>query len=204
MTRVIPIAATLALCAAFTAQAQRRALPDRIAAPARGTIERLIDSAETAGIPRGPLYDKAAEGVLKGAPDDRIVRAVQILVRQLGDARDAIGPSVDNAVLGAGASAIMAGVSPAELRRLAHPPGPAPDPAMLTTALVTLVDLVSKHVPVGVATSSIQNLIVRRATDRQFSVLRTEVERDILAGVAPEASLATRMRQAGAPPNNDE
>jgi hypothetical protein len=200
MTRTATQAALLLVCVSLGAQAQRRALPDRIAAPARASIERLIDSAETAGIPRAPLYDKAAEGVLKGATDERILRAVQLLVRQLGDAREALGPTTDIAVLGAAASALMAGVSPAELKRLAHPAGVQPDASTLATALVTLVDLVAKRVPVGVATSSIQNLIAQRATDRQFTALRAEVERDILAGVAPEASLATRMRQAGMHP----
>lgn len=194
---IIPVFLTVS--AAFSAGAQRRTLPNRIEGSARTTIERLIDSAATAGIPRDPLYDKAAEGVLKGAPDDRIVRAVQILARQLGDAREAMGPLVDNSTLGAGASALMAGVSAADLKRLAHPPGVSPDQATLTTGLVTLVDLVSKRVPIGVATSSIENLIARGATDRQFQQLRTEVGRDILAGMAPEASLANRMRQAGRP-----
>src|SRR6185312_15767669 len=71
------------------AHAQRPTLPDRLDAAARATLERTIDTARVAGLPVGPLYDKVSEGVLKGAADDQIVRAVRSLARSLGDARRA-------------------------------------------------------------------------------------------------------------------
>lgn len=179
---------------ATTLPAQERAIPDRIGAPTRRTLERLIDSARTAGIPVGPLYDKVAEGTLKGADDERILRAAQSLTRELGDARGVLGPSANVAVLSAAASALHVGVAPAELRRLAYPPGMPPDQPTLMTALVTLVDLVAKHVPVGLATTSIQLLIDHRAGERQFNDLRGGVEQDVLAGRSPEASLGIRMK----------
>ena len=159
-----------------SAAAQQRTLPDRISGPTRAALEKLSDSAATpVGIPRAVLYDKASEGVLKGATDERILRAVQVLIGQITEARAALGASADYSVIGAGVSALVAGVSPAELKRLAHPPGPPPDPATLATALVTLVDLVANRVPVSVATSSIQNLIERRASEREFSKLRAQI-----------------------------
>jgi|SRR5579884_3858379 len=163
---------------------------------ARGTIEQLLDSARVVGLPRAPLIDKVAEGVLKGATDDRIVRAVQSLWRDLTDARLALGADEDPAVLSAAASALHAGVSSTELRRLANPPPPGvrPEPGSLATALVTLVDLVAKRVPVNLAASSIQQLLDRHAGEREFSALRNDVDRDILAGQSPEASLAARVR----------
>lgn len=194
MRIAIHLGGTLLCVAALAAGAQERALPDRIGGGTRATLDRLLDSARTAGIPRAPLYDKVSEGVLKGADDDRIIRAVQSLVRELGDARAALGASAELPVLSAGASALHAGVSPSDLRRLAHPPGAAPDAGTLATALVTLVDLVAKRVPVGLATTSIETLIERRAGERQFRELRAGVEQDVGAGRAPEASIATRMR----------
>jgi hypothetical protein len=181
------------------AQTQQRALPDRLSPTARATIERLVDSARTAGLPTGPLVDKAAEGVLKGADDERIVRAVQSLARELGAARTALGPSTDVAVLGAAASALHAGVSPADLHGLAFPTGGAPDAAALSSALVTLVDLVAKHVPVAAATRSIHDLLERRAGERDFVALRNDVEQDILAGRSPEASLIARVHNVTRP-----
>jgi len=182
------------------AKAQARALPDRLSAPARATLERTIDSARTAGLPVGPLYDKASEGVLKGAGDDQIVRAVRSLARSLADARAAVGTSSDGSVLTAAASALAAGVTPVDLRRLAHPSSGEPSASTLATALVTLVDLVTKRVPVAMATTSIQSLLDRRATDQQFTSLRADVDRDILAGRAPEASVVEGVRARTGPP----
>lgn len=184
-----------------TAGAQERALPDRLAPATRAALERLIDSARTGGVPSAPLYDKVSEGVLKGGDDERILRAVRTLARELSDARAVFGASAELPLLSAGASALHAGVSPAELKRIAKPSGQAPDVGTLTTALVTLVDLVAKRVPVALATSSIQSLVDRRASDRQFTELRSGVEQDILAGRAPDASVTARVKlQSGTVP----
>lgn len=199
MRTVLAVAVGLAL-AAITAGAQERTLPDKLAPATRATLERLIDSARTAGVPTVPLYDKVSEGVLKGGDDDRIIRAVRALARELSDARDVFGPRAELPLLSAGASALHAGVSANDLRRIAKPSGAAPDPGTLTTALVTLVDLVAKRVPVALATSSIQSLVDRHASDRQFTELRSGVEQDILAGRAPDASVTARIKLQSAPP----
>jgi hypothetical protein len=172
--------------------AQERVLPDRFSAPTRAAIERVIDSARVRGVPRGPLVDKALEGVLKGADDDRILRAVRSLARELVDARSALATS-DATTLGAGASALHAGVAVDELRQLAQSAASS-EPAVLPAALVTLVDLVAKQVPVPLATSSIRTMLEKRATERQFAELRMDVERQMLSGRTAEAALAARMR----------
>jgi hypothetical protein len=193
----IPVACTIAASLA----AQERPFPDRISSTTKTTLDRVIDSARVAGVPSGPLYDKVSEGVLKGADDDRILRAVRALAHELSAARVVLGPTAELPLLSAGASALHAGVSQADLRRIAKPSGPAPDAGTLTTALVTLVDLVAKRVPLGLATSSIQSLVDRRASDRQFTELRSGVEQDILAGRAPDASVTARVKlPSGGPP----
>lgn len=197
---MLALAVVLNAGAAAAVAAQDRALPERLTPTSRAALEHLIDSARTAGIPAVPLYDKVSEGVLKGADDDRIVRAVRTLVRELSDARAVLGASAGLPLLSAGASALHAGVSQADLRRIAKPSGAAPDPGTLTTALVTLVDLVAKRVPVALATSSIQSLVDRRASDRQFTELRSGVEQDILAGRAPDASVSARIKLQGVTP----
>ena len=194
------VSGMLLLLVASVVGAQERTLPDRLGASTRATLDRLIDSARTAGIPSMPLYDKVSEGVLKGADDDRIVRAVRTLARELSDARGVLGASAGLPLLSAGASALHAGVALSDLRRIAKPSGAAPDASTLTTALVTLVDLVAKRVPVALATSSIQSLVDRRATDRQFTELRSGVEQDILAGRSPDASVSARIKLQGATP----
>ncbi|HEU4787825.1 MAG TPA: hypothetical protein VFS57_10460, partial [Gemmatimonadaceae bacterium] len=139
--------ALVASSAAARAQSPGVELPERLAPATRAAILRLIDSARTVGLPVSPLVDKTAEGVLKGADDQRILRAVQSLTRELGDARAALGGTTDLALLGAAANALHAGVSSDELRRLQRASGNGGD--VLASALVTLVDLVAKRVPVS-------------------------------------------------------
>lgn len=191
----------IAVAVAFeTLGAQERSLPDRLSSATRTAIDRIVDSARVSGVPTAPLYDKASEGVLKGAADDRIERAVRTLFHELGDARTVLGPGAELPLLSAAASALHAGVSVSELKRIARPSGGAPAAATLTTALVTLVDLVAKRVPVALATSSIQSLVDRRATDRQFTELRSAVEQDIRAGQTPDAAVTARVKLPSAVP----
>ncbi len=175
--------------------AQWAPLPARIGAESRVVIERVIDSARTAGLPTEPLTDKVREGVLKGADDQRIVLAVQSLVRELGVARSILGGVSNTALLGAMASALHAGVSANELRRLARPSGDAAaDAGVLTSALVVLVDVVAKRVPTGAAVTAIGDMLQRGAPEEQFVALRSEVEQDIIAGRPPESALLERTR----------
>lgn len=191
--KIGPIVVTALVASASTARGQSPSivLPERLAPATRSAILRLIDSARTVGLPVSPLVDKTAEGVLKGADDQRILRAVQSLTRELGDARSALGGTTDLALLGAAANALHAGVSPDELRRLQRASTTSSD--ALTSALVTLVDLVAKRVPVSSAASSIHDLLDRRAGERQFAALRAEVEQDISAGLSPDAALKARV-----------
>jgi hypothetical protein len=53
-------------------------------------------------------------------------------------------------------------------------------------------------VPVALATSSIQSLVDRHASDRQFTELRSAVEQDIRAGRSPDASVTARVKLPGA------
>ncbi|MEP6492207.1 MAG: hypothetical protein ABJF01_05995 [bacterium] len=197
--RLLIISLALA-CAVAHADGQLRGaseVPARLGPDARAAIQRLIDSARVAGLPTAPLADKAAEGVLKGADDRRVLSAVQTLLHQLIDARDILGRTDDVSLLGATASALQAGVPVAELRRLAAASRgsmSAADSRALAGALVTLVDLVAKRVPPAAASASIEELLRRHATEEQFVVLRGEVERDILGGQSPEAALAARTR----------
>jgi len=192
--RVLSLAAVCLASVVVTSGAQSVTLPSRLAPETRAALERVIDSARTIGLPVAPLADRAAEGVLKGADDQRILIAVRTLARELGEARSILGSTNELAVLTATASALHAGASSTELRRLAHPPGNAPDPHTLATAFVTLTDLVAKHISPTAATTAVGELLRRRATDDQFVVLRSEVEQDIRGGVAPEAALTKRIR----------
>ncbi|MEP6622116.1 MAG: hypothetical protein ABJE47_22530 [bacterium] len=197
--RIIAAALSIASVATVSLSAQantpRPSLPARLGADARAVIEHVIDSARSVGLPTAPLTDKVLEGVLKGADDQRIVLAVQSLVRELALARGLLGPASDPSTLGATASALHAGVSSQDLRKLIKTVGDEPARAnRLSGALIALVDIVAKRVAPGVAAATIGSLLERGAADAQFNALRNDLDEDILSGRAPEAALRDRAR----------
>ena len=170
-------------------------LPARLAPATRQAIARLGDSLRTAHLPDGPLYSKAAEGVLKGADDARILAAVRTLARELGEAQRALGASAEEADLLAGASALHVGATPAMLTRLRETHRAARPGSVgmsLATPLVALTDLLTRHVPAPTASAAIDSLVARGAPADDFAALRAAVERDIGAGRTPEASVTQR------------
>lgn len=178
-----------------TAGAQTAAeLPSRLAPATRQVIVHLGDSLRTVGLPDAPLYAKAAEGVLKGAADARILVVLRALARELGDARAALGSGADEAELVAGASALHVGASPAMLRQLRETHVTGGEGTSLATPLVALADLLARRVPPTVAAAAIDSLVARGAPSDDFAALRAAVERDIDAGRAPEASVVQRTQ----------
>ena len=169
-------------------------LPSQLAPATRQTIVRLGDSLRTAGLPDAPLYAKAAEGVLKGATDARIVTAVRTLARELGDARSSLGSGAGDAELVAGASALHVGATPGMLRQLRDTHVAGSSATSLATPLVALADLLTRRVPASVAAAAIDSLVARGAPSDDFAALRAAVERDIDAGRAPEASVVQRTQ----------
>jgi len=179
--------------AAQRQQAGRLAFPAELSVQTRDTLQWLADSARSAGIPAEAIAGKAAEGVLKGADDARIIRAARSLLRELMIARDALPPAAAPGTLAAGASALHAGVSPQTLRRLARS-GENAQQSNLGVALVTLADLVASRVPAESAASSVEQLLRRNAPEGEMAAFRTAIARDIEAGRPPEAALQSRTR----------
>ena len=176
------------------AGAQQAVLPERLGPGTRASIERLADSLRSVGLPTQPLYAKAAEGVLKGADDSRIVAAIRTLARELGEARAALGDESNDAELIAGASALHAGAPPATLRRLRGSGGSRRPKGTLAVPLVVLADLAARGIPATVAGASLEALALRNASDDQFTALRAAIERDIQAGRPPADATTARTR----------
>jgi hypothetical protein len=136
--------------------AQDARLDSRLDAHTRDAVVALIDSARADGIPSEPLVQKALEGASKRADGARILNAVRMLDRELGDARAALGAASSDAEIIAGASALHAGIAPAALVRMrasrAH--------GSLTVALAVLSDLIARGVPGDTATTVISALTV--------------------------------------------
>lgn len=195
------LAALVPSLAESQAQSDGVRLPDRLSAETRLAVERLADSLRSAGVPWEPLYAKSAEGVLKGADDARILRAVRSLASELTGAHAVLGSSATAAEIVAGASALHAGVPPSDLRRLAQTRRGRPGESPLAVPLTVLADLVARRVPADVATASVEALLSRGAPDDQFSALRADVQRDILSGASPAAAARRRaLIQSSGPP----
>ena len=194
---IVLIGSSLARAQRPTAPLTAADLPAQLSPATRTAIARLGDSLRTAHLPDEPLYAKAAEGVLKGAEDARILAAVHTLARELGEARSALGPTVDDAELLAGASALHVGATPtmlSQLRETHRGTSTGATRMSLATPLVALTDLLTRHVPAPAAAAAIDSLVARGAPADDFGALRAGVERDIGAGRTPEASVAQRTQ----------
>jgi hypothetical protein len=160
-------------------------------------VKRLADSARARGLPSDPLFAKAAEGALKGADSTRIVDAVRRLLGELDVARNTLGSTAASAELVAAASALHAGLTPAQLAHVAQIGGErggsgAARSDRLVMPLVVLADLVARRVSADIAVSSLETLIARGAPDADFANLRTAIERDIASGTSPNAAMRTQ------------
>jgi hypothetical protein len=188
-TRLTVVLAVAMLLDALPVSAQqtRERLPDQLQLATRAAIERVADSLRSAGLPDAPVYSKAAEGVLKGADDARILTVVRALARELGDARQALGSEASEADIVAGASALHAGVPAAELRRM-RDRQPRQSSTSLAVPLTVLADMITRGVPPNDAAASVNALLARRVDDAEFQALRVGIEHDISAGRPPGAA----------------
>jgi hypothetical protein len=164
----------------------------QLSASLKASVDRLADSVRALGLPTDPLFAKAAEGMLKGADEPRVMVAVRRLARELSDAKAALGEGATAAELEAGASALHAGVGLDLVARIGRATKERATPGRLVMPLVTLADMVARNVSPVAAVASIETLIGRGAADSQFAGLRSDVERDIAAGERPDVAMQRR------------
>jgi hypothetical protein len=181
------VALSLVLAAAVgaPAQAQRHELPARLKPATRTAITAVADSLGSAGLPSSALYDKAAEGVLKGADDTQILAVVRALARRLRESRALLGAEASHEALLAASSALYAGVPAAAIRRAADARGNRDTAPSLALTLTVLGALVSRHVPAEVATASLETLLNRGAREVDLQEFQRSVEGDIVGGGSP-------------------
>jgi hypothetical protein len=150
----------------------------------------VLDSARAADLPLEPLVQRALEGAIKHAGAARIVTAVRLLARELGEARTALGPGSTSAELVAGASALRAGARATDLAQFRRRRG-----AGVTVPLAAVTDLVTSGVPPDSAVAAVLALMAL-ARDDQIVDFRRAVERDIALGAPPAAAAAVRVNAA--------
>ncbi len=155
------------------------------------SLPALADSASAAGLPVGPLVDKALEGASKHADDNRIVAAVRAVMTDLGLARRSLGASASVGELTAGVAVLRAGVSPSTLAAIRRSLPRRP----LTVPLSVLGSLVVQGAPVASATSTVVDYAMRN-DDERLLVFGGDVARSIARGVPPEVAITQPAKGA--------
>lgn len=168
--RALSLALLLAVPVAAAAQDAR--LTERLDTATAASVQQVVDSARSTGLPTEPLVQKALEGGTLGASGERIVAAVAVLHGQLGRARDALGGNASDAELSAAAGALRAGLPPAALRRLQSLRSGRP----LVVPIAVLTDLVAEGVPAEQATRSVLDLARDGRPDDEFVALRRQIQ----------------------------
>lgn len=195
MLRALFVGIVLAaqLPAVSLAQSTPVQFPARLLPATRATIEHLADSLRSAGIPAAPLYDKAAEGVLKNADDARILAAIRTLARELGTASSLFGASASASDVVSAASALRAGVPESAVQKIATRRTKSGDSdGRLSLSFIILADFVARGVPVDAAVTAVDGLLARGAGVTELTAFGVGVGRDLLAGKDPRATLTTR------------
>jgi hypothetical protein len=194
LTALVLVAGASTVATAQAGGTPESRLAGRLDATTRGAVLAEVDSARAAGLPVGPLVDRALEGASKRAlgrpvsgPD--IVGAVRRLRGALGTARASLGPRATATELAAGASALQADVGASALVAI----GRARAPGSLTVPLSVLTDLVALGVPTDTAARTVLSLL--RTNDGVLLAYQRDVERDIGVGALP--AVAASVRAAG-------
>lgn len=160
-----------------------------------GDAERIGEAATAArraGVPAGPVVDKALEGLAKGVPPARLVPAVEAYVDRLVRAAGVLGEDGAHppAEIVAAADALGRGVPARELRAV----GRAAGTEERAIALVVLGDLVEMGVPAGRAEGAVREALAAGRGGEALLQLPGLVRRRVRAGTPP----ARAAEQAGA------
>jgi hypothetical protein len=189
--RPLIVLAVVALPVTLGAQDARSArLDGKLDGETQAVVLRTLDSARTRGLPVEPLVDKALEGATKRAAGPRIQAAVEMLMRRLETARDALAPNPGPRDIAAGADALAYG---APREALVAMRAIRPNES-IAVPLGVLTQLVASGVPVARATRVVADLLRRGARDEQLIALNNDVRNFVAAGVSPQAALDVRMR----------
>lgn len=198
-------AGMLALLVVTALSAQDAGALERIRAgmPAdqAAAVEALLTRARERDIPVQPLVDKALEGLAKHAPAPLVVRAMEQLSQQLGEAqallRDGQPPAPGD--VAAVADALRRGVPEGAVRSLRQQRGPGQP---IGLAVHTLGDLLDRGVPVDPALDALEAWKERGATADDLREMPAAVDGLIRRGVMPgeAASAVAAAMRAGMPP----
>jgi hypothetical protein len=156
----------------------------------RFTVQLLIDTAETSGLPSAALRSTALQGIALKASGRQIVDAVKKVLQNLRTARTVLGP-VSGEELETAAAVLHAGAKPAQLAAFRVRQKGRSD----LEAFVVWADLLTRSISSEEASAAITKLWQEGADDATFQSLWTNVQADISLGLNPGAALQNRIRE---------
>ncbi len=190
---------TLAAAGPLLAQQPADPLAGRLPPAAAAQVRAIAAQASARALPAASLVQKAIEGAAKGVPAARIVAAVQALADQLASAAGAIHDAgitlPDSASIEAGAFALTAGLSAAQVRALAKAAGTTGQRATALGVAGTLAAL-------GVPTAQTVDLLSRSlGSAGDLNDLAGQVEAGMAHGQSAAAAAAGLAHGHPATPN---
>lgn len=156
-------------------------------------LDQLAGQLAEEGIPSGPLFNKALEGLAKRVPPQRIVPAVNRYAGQLRLARNAFGAAANGPLLVAGADAIQRGVETNILNRLGQREEGGPN--LSPMAVLVLADLVEAGVPAERALGVLREAMRMRQNEQQMLGISGRVRQLMRQGQSPQDA-AEQVRRA--------
>jgi hypothetical protein len=191
MKKTTIAALTLCLASATTVMAQespRERASAALPAAVFAQVEALAAEGAASGIPEGPLFNKALEGVAKRVPANRLMPVLQQYAGRLGDARGALGLGASVSLVVAGADALQRGVPDAALRSLAADERHSP------VAVLVLADLIETGVSSDRALQVLREAMAQRAREDRMLDIPEQVRRLVRDGASPRDA-ADQVRQ---------
>ncbi len=172
----------LALPTVAGAQQDRLArLREAYSAEAMAQIESIVTDARQAGVPIGPIYNKALEGAAKGVPANLVIPALSEFSGRMGRARELLGPAAQAPWVVAGADALRRGVAPELVASLGRD---AEDRAPI--ALLMMGDLVEAGIPADRALEVLREALSRTRGEDALRDVPATIRRLVRQGARPQ------------------
>lgn len=179
---LVGLSLLLALPTTASAQQDRLArLREAYSAEAMARIESIVNQARQAGVPIGPIYNKALEGAAKGVPADLVVPALSEFAGRMGRARELLGPTAQAPWVVAGADALSRGVAPELVASLGRD---AADRAPI--ALLMIGDLLEAGIPADRALEVLREALASTRGEDALRDVPATIRRLVRQGARPQ------------------
>ncbi|GMR12577.1 MAG: hypothetical protein BMS9Abin29_0767 [Gemmatimonadota bacterium] len=155
-------------------------LREAYSAEAMVRIESIVTGARQAGVPIGPIYNKALEGAAKGVPANLVVPALSEFAGRMGRARELLGPTAQAPWVVAGADALRRGVAPELVATIGRD---AANRAPI--ALLMVGDLVEAGVPPDRALEVLREALSRTRGEDELRDVPATIRRLVRQGSRP-------------------